>query len=485
MSDATTRGLPDGYEMVIGLEVHAELATATKMFCGCPNQFGDEPNTNVVPGVPRPARVAAGAQRAGRRARHAARPGPALRGASRRCSPGRTTSIRTCRRTTRSPSTTSRSTSTATSTCPTAPASASSGPTSRRTPASPPTSAARGQRSHPRRRLLARRLQPLRRAAGRDRVAARPPHRPSRPRPTSPSCAPSSSPPACPTPRWRRGRCGSTPTCRSASPATEFGTRCEIKNLNSIRSLGRAIDYEARRQIDLHRVRRAGRPADPPLERGRRPHAHAALEGGGRGLPLLPRARPRAARPRRPRSIAAIDAALPPLPGRPPRRAGRRRPASTLPDDGVVDHRRPRPRRSGARRHRRRRRRRPHAHPRRSTTSPSTAPTTSRPPTSPTLVAHGDARRAHRHPGQAGAGRHGRHRQAAGRHRRRARVRGDGHRRAREPGRRLIAANPDEWQRFCDGDGKMQGFFVGQVMKETKGQADGKVVNQLLQQRKG
>ena len=32
-------------------------------------------------------------------------------------------------------------------------------------------------------------------------------------------------------------------------PGTPFGTRCEIKNLNSIRSLGRAIEYEARRQI--------------------------------------------------------------------------------------------------------------------------------------------------------------------------------------------------------------------------------------------
>ena len=41
--------LPHGYEMVIGLEVHTELATATKLFCGCPNQFGDEPNTNVCP----------------------------------------------------------------------------------------------------------------------------------------------------------------------------------------------------------------------------------------------------------------------------------------------------------------------------------------------------------------------------------------------------------------------------------------------------
>jgi aspartyl-tRNA(Asn)/glutamyl-tRNA(Gln) amidotransferase subunit B len=37
------------YEPVIGLEVHVELATATKLFCGCPNEFGAEPNTNVCP----------------------------------------------------------------------------------------------------------------------------------------------------------------------------------------------------------------------------------------------------------------------------------------------------------------------------------------------------------------------------------------------------------------------------------------------------
>ena len=37
------------WEMVIGLEVHVELATTTKLFCGCPNHFGDEPNTNICP----------------------------------------------------------------------------------------------------------------------------------------------------------------------------------------------------------------------------------------------------------------------------------------------------------------------------------------------------------------------------------------------------------------------------------------------------
>jgi aspartyl-tRNA(Asn)/glutamyl-tRNA(Gln) amidotransferase subunit B len=37
------------YEPVIGLEVHVQLATATKIFCGCPTGFGVAPNTNVCP----------------------------------------------------------------------------------------------------------------------------------------------------------------------------------------------------------------------------------------------------------------------------------------------------------------------------------------------------------------------------------------------------------------------------------------------------
>ena len=37
------------WETVIGLEVHCELATETKLFCGCPNDFGAEPNTSVCP----------------------------------------------------------------------------------------------------------------------------------------------------------------------------------------------------------------------------------------------------------------------------------------------------------------------------------------------------------------------------------------------------------------------------------------------------
>jgi len=41
--------LPEGWELVCGLEVHCELRTATKLFCSCANEFGSEPNTNVCP----------------------------------------------------------------------------------------------------------------------------------------------------------------------------------------------------------------------------------------------------------------------------------------------------------------------------------------------------------------------------------------------------------------------------------------------------
>jgi aspartyl-tRNA(Asn)/glutamyl-tRNA(Gln) amidotransferase subunit B len=37
------------WQLVVGLEVHCELATETKIFCGCRNGFGDEPNTNICP----------------------------------------------------------------------------------------------------------------------------------------------------------------------------------------------------------------------------------------------------------------------------------------------------------------------------------------------------------------------------------------------------------------------------------------------------
>ena len=44
--DSTTAG---AYDVMIGLEVHAQLQTASKMFCGCSARFGDLPNTHTCP----------------------------------------------------------------------------------------------------------------------------------------------------------------------------------------------------------------------------------------------------------------------------------------------------------------------------------------------------------------------------------------------------------------------------------------------------
>ena len=48
-NDEHEKWMHDGYEMVVGLEVHVELATETKLFSASPNRFGDEPNTNIDP----------------------------------------------------------------------------------------------------------------------------------------------------------------------------------------------------------------------------------------------------------------------------------------------------------------------------------------------------------------------------------------------------------------------------------------------------
>ncbi|MFQ5654557.1 MAG: Asp-tRNA(Asn)/Glu-tRNA(Gln) amidotransferase subunit GatB, partial [Planctomycetota bacterium] len=41
--------MPENYDTVVGLEVHVQLTTATKLFCGCPTAFGAPPNSQVCP----------------------------------------------------------------------------------------------------------------------------------------------------------------------------------------------------------------------------------------------------------------------------------------------------------------------------------------------------------------------------------------------------------------------------------------------------
>ena len=49
----------------------------------------------------------------------------------------------------------------------------------------------------------------------------------------------------------------------------------------------------------------------------------------------------------------------------------------------------------------------------------------------------------------------------------------------------ILGKNPDAVERFKSGDAKLIGFFVGQVMKETKGKANPKIVNEILRKKLG
>ena len=104
------------FEPVIGLEIHAQLRTRTKIFCGCSTGVRRAAEFARLPGLPRPAGRAAGAQSPAVDYAHQGGAGARLRVQTRRrSSRARTTSIPTCRRATRSPSTSGRSRSAAAS----------------------------------------------------------------------------------------------------------------------------------------------------------------------------------------------------------------------------------------------------------------------------------------------------------------------------------------------------------------------------------
>ena len=243
------------------------------------------------------ARHAAGHQRILRRAggAHRARAEGADQPAS-RASTARTTSTRTCRRATRSASSTTRSSARARCWSTWRPASraasASSASTSSRTPASRSTTSTRTLSFVDLNRTGVALMEIV-----------------SRPDIRGPEEAADYVAQAAPDPalsrHLRRQHAGRQPArrrerlaCRPARARTELGTRCEIKNMNSMRFITQAIEYEARRQIaileDGGTVDQETRLYDP--EQGRDPLD--ALQGGGARLPLLPRPRPAAARDR-------------------------------------------------------------------------------------------------------------------------------------------------------------------------------------------
>ncbi len=239
------------FDPALGLEVHVELNTASKMFCGCPTEFGAEPNTQTCPtclGLPGSMPVVnrsavESAMRIGlalnceiaewcRFARknyfypdmpknfqtsqydepiafdgevEVEVDGDDVPGRDRaRAHGGGHRQVAPCRQ---------------------------------------------RRRPDPRRRLLAGRLQPRRHPADRDRHPAghghgcsRPGRRPRLRRPAPRAAARAS---VSPTSAWSRGRCAATSTCRSRPRArARLGTRTETKNVNSLRSVERAVRYE-------------------------------------------------------------------------------------------------------------------------------------------------------------------------------------------------------------------------------------------------
>ena len=165
--------------------------------------------------------------------------------------------------------------------------------------------------------------------------------------------------------------------------ATELGLRCEIKNVNSLRSLVRAIEYEARRQVDVleagERVRQETRHWDEEAGRTRAGRSKEDAEDYRYFLePDLVVIDPSA------EWIAEIAAALPVLPAE---RRARLADAAGVRSGRRGHPRRPRPRRPGPGRHRGRRRPGPGAHPRRAQPGRRRGRRRSTSPTSPSWCA--------------------------------------------------------------------------------------------------
>ncbi len=96
---------------------------------------------------------------------------------------------------------------------------------------------------------LLHRPQPLRRGADGDRQRARHPHARRRPAPICASCAPICAISAPATATWRRARMRADVNVSVRQPGEPFRTRCEVKNVNSIRFVMQAIEAEAQRQV--------------------------------------------------------------------------------------------------------------------------------------------------------------------------------------------------------------------------------------------
>ena len=264
-------------EAVIGLEVHVELATATKMFCGCANEFGAEPNTHVCPvclGLPGslPVLNAQAVELVLRFAEAVHLQVPAAIDLRR----ARTTSIPTCRRTTRSRSTQTRSRSTAGS------RSTTRASVIERAHLEEDTGktlhVGGGGRIHEASYSLVdynRAGVPLMEIVSRPDIRSAEQARAyvSELRGVLEAVGVSDV-------KFEEGsmRVDANVSVRPRG-TTELGVKVEVKNMNSLRSLGRAIDYEIERQVAAIAAGERDRAGDASLGRRRRPHELDAQQG--------------------------------------------------------------------------------------------------------------------------------------------------------------------------------------------------------------
>jgi aspartyl-tRNA(Asn)/glutamyl-tRNA(Gln) amidotransferase subunit B len=425
----------DEWEIVVGLEVHCELATATKLFCGCPNMFGDEPNTNVCPvclGLPGSLpvlnhQVVELAMRLGRALHCTVEPSVFARKNYFYPDMPKDYQVSQYDR----------------------PINVDGWldlPDGTRRPHIRHPEHAKTYIDELRAILLATGASDAKMEEGSLRVDANVSVR----------------------------RVGDT----------ALGNRCEVKNLNSLRSLGRAIEYEARRQVDLlesgESVKQETRHWDEGAGRTRPGRSKEEAEDYRYFqepdlVPLVPSAE----------WVAAIDEAMPALPAS--RRTALAGAAGAAPTDTAVV-----------------------VAVQRDLDALALAAIAAG-ADGPRVLTHVE----HNLAVDGAAALDPAHLAAL------VRMEGDGSLTATQAKQVLadmvasgkapdaiaaergfeamdsselegivdgiIAENPDDWAAFCGGDekkrGKLQGFFVGKVMKATKGQADGKAVNQILAQR--